>query len=80
MAQYPQLARSALLLRNAAPREFAELIRELDTICHDLRTALVKADPSAILIVQGRAQQADDLLAAFDPPQTKTPSTTTGHR
>lgn len=65
---------AAQRLKHAAPREYAEMLRELDRICHDLHLALVGAEQAAILNVQGRAQQANDLLNAFDPPQPKQPA------
>lgn len=78
MAKYPQLQIAAHRLKQAAPHQYVEMIRALDEICHDLHLALVAAEQAAILNVQGRAQQADDLLAAFDPPQSSKPSTAAG--
>jgi hypothetical protein len=78
MARFPELQAAALRLKHAAPREFAELLRELDRISHETRNSLVRADQAAILTVQGRAQQVDDLLLALDPPQPKQPSTPIG--
>lgn len=76
MPSYPRLERACHILKHVAPSEFSDVLREVQAIYAGLQDSLTSADPSAIIQVQGRAQQVRDFLRALDPPKPKEPSTT----
>lgn len=60
-----KLKQSMLFLRNAAPEEFVNFLKELESYVMEITVAVTDAPASDVLLLQGRAQQARALLRSL---------------
>ena len=65
MQSSPQLLRAASQLKHAAPQEWEEFVKLFFIHTEEVTVAVTAAEPSTILVEQGKAQHARALLRIF---------------